>query len=138
LNSKFLFDYTYSCRVDNGPTTTRDGSRFRGRAFMYLTGRDKYTDLQGNWNAHFPQNKKNFLCDTDECEANYELLINDLDFSMKSSLAFWGNVKANDLADIVTDDSIKGFFLGKHRPTWAPKRDKFNKKKHIIFYKNEI
>lgn len=107
VNSKLLFDYTYSCRMDNGPATTGDGSRFRGRAFMHLTGRDKYTDLQNNWNTAFPNDQKDFLCDSDACEANRELLVTDLDFAMKSSLAFWKNAKANDLANTVTDDDIK-------------------------------
>ncbi|MFN3785145.1 MAG: glycoside hydrolase family 19 protein, partial [Spirosomataceae bacterium] len=106
VNSKLLFDYTYSCRMDNGPATTGDGSRFRGRAFMHLTGRDKYTTLQKNWNASFPNDQKDFLCDSEACEANRELLVTDLDFAMKSSLAFWKTAEANDLANIVTDDSI--------------------------------
>jgi putative chitinase len=107
VNSKSLFDYTYSCRMDNGPTTSGDGSRFRGRGFMHLTGRDKYTILETNWNATFPNNKKDFLCDTDECDANRELLVTNLDFAMRSSLAFWKNVGANDLANMVTNTSIE-------------------------------
>ncbi len=107
VNSKLLFDYTYSCRMDNGPTTTGDGSRFRGRAFMHLTGRDKYTTLQKNWNASFPNDQKDFLCESDACEANRELLVTDLDFAMKSSLAFWKTAKANDLANMVTDGNIE-------------------------------
>jgi predicted chitinase len=46
VNSKLLFDYTYSCRLGNGTPNSGDGSRFRGRAFLHLTGREKYKSLE--------------------------------------------------------------------------------------------
>ncbi|MFD2240364.1 glycoside hydrolase family 19 protein, partial [Flectobacillus roseus] len=102
-----LFDYVYSCRMGNGAPNSGDGGRFRGRAFLHLTGRDKYEILQAKWNSTFPNDKKDFLCDSDACEATRELLINDLDFAMRSSLAFWKSVNANTIATIVDDKSIK-------------------------------
>ncbi|MFC0181249.1 hypothetical protein ACFFJX_01115 [Pseudarcicella hirudinis] len=102
-----LFDYVYSCRLDNGTPNSGDGGRFRGRAFLHLTGKEKYKDLQTNWNTTFPDNKKDFTCDSDACEATRELLITDLDFAMQSSLAFWKSVNANTLATTVDDDSIE-------------------------------
>jgi predicted chitinase len=107
LNSRNLFDYVYSCRNGNGPPKTGDGYRFRGRAFMHLTGKAKYETLESNWNKTFPDNKKDFTCDSDECESTRELLVTDLDFAMKSSLAFWSSVSANEEANKVTDSSIK-------------------------------
>jgi putative chitinase len=102
-----LFDYVYSCRLGNGTPNSGDGGRFRGRAFLHLTGKEKYETLETKWNATFPKNKKDFTCDSDECEATRQLLVTDLDFAMRSSLAFWKSVGANDLANTVTDDSIK-------------------------------
>jgi predicted chitinase len=107
INSKLLFDYTYSCRLGNGTPNSGDGSRFRGRAFLHLTGRKKYATLESNWNKTFPDNKKDFTCESDECESTRELLVTDLNFAMKSSLAFWSSVNANDDANTVTKKSIE-------------------------------
>ncbi|MFC0181328.1 hypothetical protein ACFFJX_01560 [Pseudarcicella hirudinis] len=102
-----LFDYVYSCRMGNGTPNNGEGGRFRGRAFLHLTGREKYEDLQTKWNTTFPDNKKDFTCDSDACEATRELLVTDLDFAMQSSLAFWKSADANSLANTVTDSSIE-------------------------------
>ncbi|MFC0181144.1 hypothetical protein ACFFJX_00585 [Pseudarcicella hirudinis] len=93
--------------MGNGTPNNGEGGRFRGRAFLHLTGREKYEDLQTKWNTTFPDNKKDFTCNSDACEATRELLVTDLDFAMQSSLAFWKSAKANSLANEMTDGSIR-------------------------------
>jgi len=102
-----LFDYVYSCRLGNGNPNSGDGGRFRGRAFLHLTGKEKYETLETKWNATFPKNKKDFTCDSDECEATRQLLVTDLDFAMRSSLAFWSSESVNNFANTVTEKSIE-------------------------------
>lgn len=107
VKSTALFDYVYACRMDNGTIDSKDGSRFRGRGFMQLTGHYNYQKmLQDKWDRVHGKGNKDFMCRSAECDKNLDMIADDLDMAMQTALTFWADAKANDLADEVDDGSI--------------------------------
>ena len=78
VRSKLLFDRTYADRMGNGNEASGDGSKFRGRGAVQLTGRESYRNYS-NWY------KKNFNEDVD-FEANPDLLYTSYKYSLLSAI----------------------------------------------------
>lgn len=77
-NSKLLFDRTYADRMGNGNEASGDGSKFRGRGAIQLTGRESYRNFT-KWY------KTNFNEDVD-FEANPDLLITSNKYILLSAI----------------------------------------------------
>jgi predicted chitinase len=93
VNSSTLFDYVYSCRMENGAKSTGDGSKYLGKGFIHMTGKDKYKRVSNAWNKKYPADKKEFH------GPDIDLLETNVDVAMKASLVLWELDKMNDLAD---------------------------------------
>ncbi len=61
IKSSDLFDLTYCCRLGNSHFTSKEGSKYRGRGFVQITGKKKYKLLTRLWNEKFPQDVKDFV-----------------------------------------------------------------------------
>jgi predicted chitinase len=96
--SSSLFDYVYACRMDNGAPSTKDGSTYKGKGFIHLTGKDQYTAISVEWNKLYPNDKKEFH------KNDINLLVEDLDVAMKASLIYWKTKKFNKIADNGIDE----------------------------------
>ncbi len=107
-NNMTFFNYVYACQLDNGSIESEDGSRFRGRGFLQLTGHYNYKEkVQKKWDTIHGKNNKDFMCRSSECDTNLEMIAKDLDMAMQTALTFWADANANDFAKDVTDTSIK-------------------------------
>lgn len=74
----------YANRMGNGPESSGDGWKYRGRGFIQITGKDNYILLSKDTRIDYLNNP--------------DLLLNESD-SMISALWYWNRIKANDLAD---------------------------------------
>ncbi len=83
INSSSLFNLTYCCRLGNGSYNSGDGTKYRGRGFIQLTGKTKYNTLSNLWNQKFPDNQKDFA------EANYEEVGTNIEVAMIAALFEW-------------------------------------------------
>jgi predicted chitinase len=98
INSSSLFDYVYSCRMDNGAKSTNDGSTYLGKGFIHMTGKDKYKKVSEAWNKKYPNDKKEFHGD------DINELENNVEIAMKASLVLWELDGMNAKADGGIDD----------------------------------
>jgi predicted chitinase len=92
----------YACHKTllNGDIASRDGSRFRGRGFLQLTGYVNYKTFQSKWNRYFAKDKpKNFICRSAECDANLDLLNTDYEIAMLAALIYWKDSGVNELVN---------------------------------------
>jgi|GEM_PF-2246791 len=109
-NNLDFFNYVYACHTTllNGNIDSGDGSRFRGRGFIQLTGYVNYKEFQRKWNlALAKDNPKNFICRTAECDSNLELLNTDTETGMLAAMAFWKGAGANAKSTDIEDETIK-------------------------------
>lgn len=89
-----LFDVTYACRLGNGNIASGDGSLYRGRGFIQITGKDKYQAITDEWNERYPDDPKDFVnADRNELETNIEV-------AMKASMIEWDLRGLNSYADV--------------------------------------
>lgn len=98
--SEIFLDYVYSCRMGNGNPLSKDGSKYMGKGFIHLTGRDEYIRVTKEWNKKYPNDKKDFV-DNDNDRLS---LSTDIETAMKASLIYWEYKEINTLAD---NDSVK-------------------------------
>lgn len=81
----------YANRMGNGPSTSGDGWRFRGRGYIQLTGRDNYTAFGKSIGIDIP--------------ANPDLVATT--YALSSAAWFWSNNGLNKLADLgPTTDTV--------------------------------
>jgi predicted chitinase len=90
-----LIDYTYSCRMGNGPANTKDGSTFLGKGFIHLTGKAQFENISSLWNGD-EDNAGNFK---DFAGKDIDEITNNLDVAMKASMYYWKKKTLNSLAD---------------------------------------
>ncbi len=105
LNSSNLFNLTYCCRLGNGSYNSGDGSKYRGRGFIQLTGKDKYNGLSDLWNKKFPNNIKDFT------GANYEEVGTNIEVAMIATLFEWNRLL--NLKDVNGQYAFKNAVEGK-------------------------
>ena len=136
VKSTSLFDYVYSCRMDNGNKNTQDGSKYLGKGFIHMTGKDKYKRVSEAWNKKYPDNKKEFH------GKDIDLLETDVEVAMKASLVLWEEDDMNDLADKGIENSdidkvgAKVNGSGSGKPNGYKKRRSYTKKAHEVFNEN--
>jgi predicted chitinase len=107
-NNLDFFNYVYACQLDNGSVSSKDGSRFRGRGFIQLTGLVNYKEFQRKWNSTYAKdNPKNFICRSNECDKNLELLNSDVEIAMLAAMAYWNDADANLKSTGVNKQIIK-------------------------------
>lgn len=70
--------------MGNGPATSGDGYRYRGRGFIQLTGKDNYSRLSADTGTDYLRNP--------------DLLLNEAD-AMVSAIWFWTTRRVNHWAD---------------------------------------
>jgi len=111
-NNIAFFDYVYACQLGNGSIDSNDGSRFRGRGFIQLTGYDNYKKFQEKWNRVYgTDNPKDFLCRSKTCDKNLNDLVDNSEMSILSALAYWKDSNSNESATDVNDNSIDDITL---------------------------
>lgn len=98
VRSKYLFDRTYANRMGNGNEESGDGSKYRGRGAIQLTGRESYRSYT-NWY------KKNFNEDVD-FEANPDLVFSSNKYSLLAAIWLYCVDKSN-LNGYADKDDIK-------------------------------
>ena len=76
----------YANRIGNGPESSGDGYRFRGRGLIQTTGRANYAALQADTGL--------------ECLANPDLLLTP-EGAMVSAVSYWRRNRLNRFADAV-------------------------------------
>ncbi len=107
-NDKDFFDYVYACRLGNGTIDSKDGSRFKGRGYLQMTGHYNYNAFQKKWNELNGRTKPmNFIDRTDSSDANIEKIETDTEISMLSAMVFWEMKEINDKITDLSDDNIK-------------------------------
>lgn len=87
-----IANVVYANRMGNGPSTSGDGWKYRGRGLIQLTGKNNY--------IHFANEM--------ECPDvldNPDLVSTDMNLAVKSAVWFWIKHNLNDYADA---DDIKG------------------------------
>lgn len=80
-----IANIVYANRMGNGPTSSGDGWRFRGRGFVQITGRDNYTAL----NRALPE----ITC------VSYPEALAATEYAALSAAWFWNSRNCNAAAD---------------------------------------
>jgi putative chitinase len=83
-NSVVIANRAYANRMGNGPESSGDGYRYRGRGLIQLTGKDNYL-------------KYGYMMELDLL--NKPDLLAQPNLAIESSAIFWTNHNLNDLAD---------------------------------------
>lgn len=89
-NAPKLGNYVYANRIGNGPESSGDGFRYRGRGLIQLTGRSNYLSASSNIGIDLLNDPDKLL------EPRYAAL---------SAAWFWASHGLNELADDETDDN---------------------------------
>ncbi len=89
-NEEKLANYIYANRIGNGPESSGDGFRFRGRGLIQITGRSNYADIGKVLGV--------------DLLAQPELLV-EPKWAALSAAYFWFGHGLNALADDETDDN---------------------------------
>ncbi len=88
-----LFDVTYACRMGNAGPSSGDGSKYKGKGFIHLTGRYQYKLISQEWNKKYPNDQKAFHGE------DINLLETDVKVALKASLLYWNLKGLNQKAD---------------------------------------
>jgi len=101
INSLKLFDVTYGCRMGNGCVSSHEGSLYRGRGYIQITGKAKYIEITNKWNELYPDDPKDFV------NADREKMVTDIEIAIKVSMIEWMLRNLNGYADVgISDDAI--------------------------------
>lgn len=87
-----IANIVYANRIGNGPESSGDGWKYRGRGLIQLTGKSNYTEFS-----------KDF--DIPDVLANPNLVSDDLTIAVKSAIWFW---LKNDLNKFADANDVKG------------------------------
>jgi len=85
---QLVANHAYANRMGNGPPSSGDGWKYRGRGPLHLTGRNNYTAF-ANAMFDYPE----VIID------NPDLVLTDKSVSIMSACWFWNTNKLNALAD---------------------------------------
>jgi len=115
-NEEKLGNYVYGNRLGNGPATSGEGFKYRGRGMLQMTGKENYTRFGKKVGENWQGNPD---------------LVATLNGGSLAACLFW---KTNDIAKYATNDSIKQINLcgwrvnGANPPNGAEERIReFNK-----------
>lgn len=81
-NPKNLGNYVYEKRMGNGPESSGDGYKYRGRGMIQLTGKDSY---QSFTNTHNQMN----IGDAKDFVRNPDLIVSEVEYGVESAFSFW-------------------------------------------------
>ncbi len=86
--------------MGNGAPSTKEGSTFKGKGFIHLTGKEMYKQISDEWNIKYPKDKKEFD------GKDLELLTTNVGIAMKASMIYWEIKKLNNKVGEVINDEI--------------------------------
>ncbi|MCE0828746.1 hypothetical protein LVQ78_22330 [Buttiauxella sp. A2-C2_NF] len=81
-NSEHLGNYVYEKRMGNGPESSGDGYKYRGRGMIQLTGKDAYQSFTNTHNQMNSSDIKDFV-------NNPDLITSRLEYGVESAFSFW-------------------------------------------------
>lgn len=84
-NPEKIANKVYANRMGNGPESSGDGWKYRGRGILQCTGKDNYTAFSKDMNI--------------DAVNNPDLLSTDLSVAIKSAIWFWNKNNLNKFAD---------------------------------------
>lgn len=85
---QMIANKVYGNRMGNGPESSGEGWKYRGRGPIQLTGKDNYTRFA-----------KEMFDDWQNVVDNPDWITADRDFALMSAIWFWNNNKLNQWAD---------------------------------------
>jgi hypothetical protein len=100
LRSLTLFDVTYGCRMGNGDVTSKEGSKFLGKGFIHITGKNGYKAISVEWNKLYPKDTMQFH------GKDIALLETNVEVALKASMIYWKINNLNQYADKGTSPAI--------------------------------
>jgi predicted chitinase len=119
-NNLDFFDYVYACRstLQNCNIASTDGSRFRGRGSLQLTGYYNYKKFQDNFKIVFGADSKDFVCGSpcntttyrEKNQPNCDKNLNEittLEGGMQAALVYWKVKDINSKIINVSDGNIE-------------------------------
>jgi len=130
IRSCMLFDYVYSLRMGNNDVNSKDGSNYRGRGILQLTGKGAYSDFNNWYNKNYPTDHIDLI-------SNPDLILTDIKYAVLSALWEYSINKKeiNSLAD--NDNGLQiGKLIngsGKSIPNGQLNRSEILKKAKIVF-----
>mgnify|MGYP000126749642 CR=1 FL=1 len=106
-NNMTFFNYVYAHQLGNGNIASGDGSRFRGRGFVQLTGYYNYNAFQTKWNNVYGTKKPmNFICRSAVCDENIKKIAEDLEIAILSALVYWDDNEVNEIVSDLSNGNI--------------------------------
>jgi putative chitinase len=90
-NQPAIGNRVYANRLGNGDIASGDGSGYRGRGFLQLTGRANYQAIQNEIDANTPGSGVDIVANPDQAI--------EIRGGMLSAMAFWSRNNANNQAD---------------------------------------
>jgi len=97
----------YAHQLGNGNIASGDGSRFRGRGFVQLTGYYNYNAFQTKWNNVYGTKKPmNFICRSAVCDENIKKIAEDLEIAILSALVYWDDNEVNEIVSDLSNGNI--------------------------------
>lgn len=92
-NPENLANLVYADRYHNGPETSGDGCKYRGRGLIQATFKANYEIFNREHNRRFPDDQKDFV-------ANPDLLLSNLEYGVESAFVYWVVTRSvNSVAD---------------------------------------
>jgi predicted chitinase len=92
-----LLNYVYGNRMGNGPESSGDGYKYRGRGVIQLTGKSNYIAVTTHHNRENPDDIRDFV-------ANPELLVNDIQYGIESAFIYCTRIRSGFLSAADRDD----------------------------------
>lgn len=100
---ELIANRVYSGRMGNGPESSGDGWKFRGRGLVQLTGRSNYTQCSNDLFG-------------DDCLVDDPDLVTQPEYAILSACWFWHKNKLNDICDrgdvVLLSKRINGGTIG--------------------------
>jgi len=81
-NAEHLANYVYGGRHGNGPESTGDGYKYRGRGLIQTTFKDNYKIFTDEHNKRFPGDRRDFV-------KNPHLIMEFLEYGIESAFVYW-------------------------------------------------
>ncbi|WP_420991657.1 glycoside hydrolase family 19 protein [Cupriavidus sp. 30B13] len=119
-NAEHLGNYVYENRYGNGPESSGDGYKYRGRGLIQTTFKANYEIFNNEHNVRFPGDQHNFV-------ENPDLLLNSLEYGIESAFVYWAvtrniNAVADDGNVLAVTKKVNGGTIG-----LAERRDAYNR-----------
>lgn len=97
-NSELLANYLYANRLGNGNPESGDGSKFRGKGLIQLTGRSNYENVN--------EEMQKFDSSLEDILKNPNKILTDVKLATLSAMGFWKVNKINNVIGKDTSDNV--------------------------------